>query len=75
MWNVKQKKAKKIGLKLLCGTEEMRKMECQEVKKPADREHVEGMVNKGLGMTCETSKEGGEGIENVCRLFIEIQNA
>lgn len=40
------------------------------MKKPADRDHVEGMVNKGLGMACETSKEGGEEIENICPVYL-----
>lgn len=47
----------------------MRKTACQEVKKPADRDHVEGMVNKGLGMTCETSRAREE-MENICPAYL-----
>lgn len=33
-----------------------REMNCQ-VKKPADRDHGEGMDGKGLGMACERSRK------------------
>lgn len=39
--------------------ERERKSDCQEVKKPADRDHEEGMDGRGLGMACEKSREGG----------------
>lgn len=48
----------------------MRKMDCQEGKKPADRDHVEGMGGRGLGMTCETSGRRGEEMENICSFYL-----
>lgn len=39
--------------------ERERKSDCQEVKKPTDRDHDEGMDGRGLGMACEKSREGG----------------
>lgn len=39
------------------------------MKKPADRDHVEGLVNRGLGMTCETSRAGEE-MENICPVYL-----
>jgi len=52
------------------GEEEMKKMDCQERKKPEDRDHGEGMDGRGLGMTCETSREGGEKMESICSLYL-----
>lgn len=45
-------------------------MGCQEGKKPEDRDHVEGMDGRGLGMTCEMSKEEGENVENICSAYL-----
>lgn len=49
--------------KLLWGDEREReserKSDCQEVKKPTDRDHEAGMDGQGLGMACEESREGG----------------
>lgn len=50
----------------------MRDMNCQEVKKPADRYHAEGMDGRGLGMACEKSREGGEKMENICSVYLLI---
>lgn len=57
---------------LLWGAEEMRDVDCQEVKKPADRYHAEGMDGRGLGMACEKSREGGEKMENICSVYLLI---
>lgn len=56
--------------KLPWGVEEMREMDCQEVKKPKDRDQDEGMDGRGLGMACETSREGGEEMENICSVYL-----
>lgn len=48
----------------------MRETGCQEVKKPTDRDHDEGMDSKGLGMACEKSREGGEEMENICSVYL-----
>lgn len=58
--------------KLPWGAEEMRDMDCQEVKKPTDRYHAEGMDGRGLGMACEKSREGGEKMENICSVYLLI---
>lgn len=50
----------------------MRDVDCQEVKKPADRYHAEGMDGRGLGMACEKSREGGEKMENICSVYLLI---
>lgn len=56
--------------KLPWGAEEMRETDCQEVKKPADRDHDEGMDGKGVGIACEKSREGGEEMENICSVYL-----
>lgn len=56
--------------KLPWGAEEMREPDCQEVKKPADRDHDEGMDGKGVGIACEKSREGGEEMENICSVYL-----
>lgn len=56
--------------KLPWGAEEMRETDCQEVKKPADRDHDEGMDGKGVGIACEKSREGGEVMENICSVYL-----
>lgn len=48
----------------------MRETDCQEVKKPADRDHDEGMDGKGVGIACEKSREGGEEMENICSVYL-----
>lgn len=49
----------------------MRETNCQEVKKPADRDHVKGMEGRGLGMACEKSRGGGgTKMENICSLYL-----
>lgn len=60
------------GMKESCRGEEMRVMDCQEVKKPTDRHHAEGMDGRGLGMACEESREGGEKMENICSVYLLI---
>lgn len=56
--------------KLPWGAEEMREWDCQEVKKPTDRDHVEGMDGRRLGIACEKSREGGEKMENICSVYL-----
>lgn len=58
----KSKKPKTIGWKKAAvKAKEMRerKSDCQEVKKPTESDHDEGMDGRGLGMACEKSMEGG----------------
>lgn len=43
-----------------------RETDCQEVEKPADRDHDEGMDSEGLGMACEKSRVGGD----ICSLYL-----
>lgn len=64
--------AKKEGMKESCRGEwrEMRQTDCQEVKKPTDRDQDEGMDGRGLGMACEKSREGGEEMENICSVYL-----
>lgn len=52
------------------GAREMRETGCQEVKKPTDRDHDEGMDGRGLGMACEKSRGGGEEMENICSVYL-----
>lgn len=52
------------------GAEEMRETDCQEVKKPTDRDHDEGMDGRELGMACEECREGGEEMENICSVYL-----
>lgn len=42
------------------------------MKKPTDRDHVEGIDGRGLGigMACERSGEGGEEMENICSVYL-----
>lgn len=56
--------------KLPWGVQEMRENVCQEVEKPADRDHVEGTDSGGLGSACEKSREGGEEMENICSVYL-----
>lgn len=51
------------------GAKEMRETDCQEVKKPRDGDHGEGMDSMGLGMACEDSRGGGE-MENICSVYL-----
>lgn len=55
------------------GAKEMRATDCQEVKKPRDGDHGEGMDSMGLGMAYEDSRGGGEGEYLFC-LLTEIQD-
>lgn len=48
----------------------MRETDCQEVKKPTDRDHDERMDSKGLGMACEKCREGGEKMGNICSVYL-----
>lgn len=50
------------------GAKEMRETDCQEVEKPADRDHDEGMDGEGLGMTCEKSRVGVGG--GICSVYL-----
>lgn len=47
-----------------------RETDCQEVKKPTDSDHDEGMDGRGLGMACEKNREGGEEMENICSVYL-----
>lgn len=39
-------------------------------KKPTDRDHDERMDDRGVGMACEKSREGGEEMENICSVYL-----
>lgn len=67
------KKKKNEWMKEGCCGEQRRwerETDCQEVEKPADRDHDEGMDSKGLGMACEKT-----GVGYLFCLLIEIQDA
>lgn len=65
-----EQKKERDERKLPWGAAEMRDTDCQEVKKPTDRDHDEGMDGRGLGMACEKSREGGEEMENICSVYL-----
>lgn len=70
---MEQKEKKRLGMKrkLLGGAKEMRETDCQEVKKPTDRDHDEGMDGRGLGMACERGAEKEEKRwENICSVYL-----
>lgn len=72
---MEQKRTKNKWMKEGCCGEQRRwegETDCQEVEKPADKDHDEGMDSEGLGMACE--KSGGEEGYLFC-LLIEIQDA
>lgn len=72
-WRNGAKRKKRLGMKrkLLGGAKEMRETDCQEVKKPTDRDHDEGMDDRGLGMAYERGAEKEEKRwENICSVYL-----
>lgn len=66
---MERKKKNWVDERGCCGEQRRweRETDCQEVEKPADRDHDEGMDGEGLGMACEKSRVGGG---NICSVYL-----